>query len=719
MAEIPRWSYWGRFATLATASLCLLFFFVFGFLPQRFLLELDFSESGFAYPVIRPPHPLPPPPPPDEVRRPIARGPAERFWAEYVPLARNGEHDAALQLAADYLAHFPEDLSARLEYARELWRAGQLSAAVVAYRDALERGAEPGVRLELAQLYSAAGEWEAALAIYEKLAEESPRDSELLREFAELATWAERYDRAERAYARLVELAPGDPEFRLQWARVLYWSDRPERAFDVLADLPPGYRSVSVDSLRAAIAVALPPPDAEPSLLEQARGLAMAGAADSALALYRVILLKDPGADSTLLEMANVFEYRANEPDSAIAYLRAYLGRRPDDRDARMRLAHLLIWNGYLAEAEAETEALLSARPEDAEAWALMGDLRRWSGDRVGAAQAYQQSLDLAPEEVTAVEGLAALNAQLDAELAGRGTIGPAGGVDYFADSDDFSVARWRGTWTNGEPRVRTGVEVTAERIAGYEPAGERAQLTAFDTRATAERWWLQGRLQTTAGLGVWAAGAGAAFQPVAELVVVAPDLGGAAVRFEYRHEPAFRETATLQATLAGLRADVAGLGYYRSIADRIDMSMAARLAWLSGQGEANLRADAAIAFLYRPDDSWTLGYESRALSFRDPAPVPGLRLYWDPEWTWTNSAVLGWAGDLRAGWELEARAVPGLAWTRERDREAAAVLELSANVGVRRRVGVWTIGATAGYGQSRLDGYRTFRLGVGLSRGF
>jgi Flp pilus assembly protein TadD len=719
MAKLPRWSYWGRFATLATASLCLLFFFVFGFLPQRFLLELDFSESGFAYPVIRPPLPVPPPPPPAQVRRPIARGPGERFWAEYVPLVGSGQHDAALELVARYLDRYPNDLGARLEYARELWRAGRLNDAIDAYHDALALGAEPGVRLELARLYSAAGEWDSALAMYEVLAEESPRDRELLPEFAEVATWAERYDHAEGVYARLGELAPGDPELRLQWARVLYWSDRPERAHEVLAHLPPEYRSAGVDSLRAAIAVALPPPDAEPSLLERARGLAMAGAADSALALYRVILLEDSGADSTLVEMADVFEYRANEPDSAIAYLCAYLDRRPGDRDVRMRLARLLVWNGFLAEAEAETEEIVALRPDDAEAWALLGDLRRWSGDRVGAAQAYQQSLDLAPEEVTAVEGLAALDAQIDAELARVGTIGPAGRADFFTDSDGFSVAAWRGAWTSGGPRIRTGVEVTLEKLAGYEPAGGRADVTALDTRATAERWWLQGRVQTTAGLGVWAPGAGAEFQPVAELTVVAPDLGGAAVRFEYRHEPAFRETATLQATLAGLGADVAGLGYYRSIAERIGMSMAARLAWLSGQGEANLRADAAIAFFYRPDDRWTLGYESRALSFRDPAPVPGLRLYWDPEWSWTHSAVLGWAGEFGSGWELEARAVPGVAWLQERDRDAAAVFELSGSLDVSRRIGDWTIGGNAGYGQSRLDGYRTFRFGVGLTRGF
>jgi hypothetical protein len=54
-----RWPYWGGFAALTAAALGMLFAFVFGFLPQRFLIELEFAESGFAYPVIVPPPPAP------------------------------------------------------------------------------------------------------------------------------------------------------------------------------------------------------------------------------------------------------------------------------------------------------------------------------------------------------------------------------------------------------------------------------------------------------------------------------------------------------------------------------------------------------------------------------------------------------------------------------------------------------------------------------------
>jgi len=106
---------------LATVSLSLLFLFTIGFLPQRIVLELDFAESGFAYPVIRPPLPEPPPAasqPPDT--RPIPRGPAQRFWAEYLQLVRGGDEAAALHLLQEYITRFPEDLGATLEYGRAL-----------------------------------------------------------------------------------------------------------------------------------------------------------------------------------------------------------------------------------------------------------------------------------------------------------------------------------------------------------------------------------------------------------------------------------------------------------------------------------------------------------------------------------------------------------------------------------------------------------------------
>jgi len=715
MAEV-RWPYWGRFTALAAVSLSLLFFFVFGFLPQRFLLELDFSESGFAYPVIRLPLPTPPTPAPAPVQRPVARGPAERFWAEYLPLVQAGKDEAALGLLRAYLARQPEDMGAQLEYGRALWRLGRLDAAIGEYRRALARAANSEFRRELARLYVTAGRWAEALAIYEALASAAPDDCELLREFAQAATWGERYEQAVQLYARLAELDPDDPSLRHDWARVLYWSDRPELAAEVLDGLPPGYAGPGLDSLRAAIVAALPPPDtATLSLLERARGLALAGDVASALAIYRLLLSEGPAADSLLLEMADVFEYRANAPDSALSYLRAYLARHPDDHEARLRLAQRLAWSGRLAEAE----AILRVQPENAEAWALLGELRRWRGDRAGAVEAYQRSLDLTPDEATAAEGLAALRAQLDAELAGQGSIGPASGFEYFADSEDFSLARWRAGWTAGGPRTRGGVELALERLDGFELTDEQGDLTAVAARAVGERWWLAGGLHSAATLGAWIPESGAQVQPLVGLVLTAPNWGGGSYRLEYRHEPAYRETATLEAALSDLRVDLAGLETYRAIAQRWDLSVRARVARFAGAGDANLRGGAALGVFFRPDPGWILGFESRGLSFSDSAPRPGRRLYWDPSWSWENTLLVAWRGAPAPGWELEARTTPGLAWLEERELEPTVVFVFGALLDARYRVGVWTLQGRAGFSQSRAGGYRAFRMELGLSRGF
>ncbi len=728
MAE-SRWSYWGGFAVLAAASLAMLFLFVFGFLPQRFLLELDFAESGFAYPVILPP--LPEPPPAPAPRRPIARGPAERFWAEYLARVQAGDENAALGLIADYLDRNPDDAQVRVEYARALWRQGRLDAAATAYRQALNAGAGVELRIELARLLVAARRWEEALSLYADLHVARPGDLELRREYARTATWAKRYALARAHYEQLVALRPDDPDLKLALARVLYWSGEPRAAADVLALLPPGFSTAGVDSLRAAVATALPRPDtahvpvedvrvpADVPPLERARRLMLAGQVDSALVVYREQLSRGAADDSLLLEMADVFEYRAGVMDSAIAYLRAYLDRRPDDPAVRLRLAQRLAWSGRYAESESELRQVLDARPEDAGAWALLGDLQRWRGDREGARAAYRRALEIDPAEPSAREGQAIMRAQVDAALAAQGRIGPAAGVEYFADSDEFSLARVRGGWLGGGPRRRVGAELEVERLSGFGPAGERSELTAASLRATGDGWWQEGRLNVSASFGAWVPEGEVGAEPIVRVALSTPNRGGASYRVEFRHEPAYRETATLEASLAEVAVDLAGLETFRPLGERWELAARARLARFSGFGHENFRTDAAVDLLFRPDDRWVLGLESRALRFSEPAPRPDRRLYWDPEWSWSNLAVVGWRGEPAQDWELELWATPGIAWLAERDRDRTVVSELAARLEARRRLGVWTLAGLAGFSQSRVDGYRTFRLDLGLTRSF
>jgi predicted Zn-dependent protease len=751
-----RSTYWRSFLPLAFGSLCLLLLFVFGLMPQRFLLDLNFAESGFAYPVVYPPLPLPTPPPPLEIVRPIPRGPAERFWDEYLQLFHAGDEEAALRAIEEYMRLYPGDLDVALEYGRALWRLGRLEDAIAAYRGAFARGADPNARRELARLLAAARHWDEAADLYAQLVSQSPGDRELLREFAralvwaeryekavtiygqltraapddaelmkeyaKVAVWAERYDLAGQLFARLVELDPDDAELRLNWAWALLWAGKPALAAEVLEGLPSGFTGSGVDSLRAAVALALPPtpPDTVTSNLpEWASQLVLEGATDSALVLYRRYLSENPNADWLLLEMADVFEFRADAPDSAIAYLREYLARQPDEQDVRLRLARLLAWSGRFAEAESAALTIVEAQPEDAEAWVLLGDLYRWQGERDRAAAAYERALRVDPSVPGAAEGLADLEAQVDLLVSTQGTIGPASGLEHFTDSDDFRLTRLRAGWTGGSPRTRWGGTLTVEEARGHGATGELEDLFAVEFGATLEHWWMRGDLNVLASAGAWVPDAGGSVEPMLGLRLAAPNWGGAAYRFEYSHGPAYRETATLEAAVSGLRSDVAGLEFYKPVAERWDLTVQLRAAVFSGVGDANLRSDAGVGVFFKPDDHWVLGYETRGLAFSDSAPNPGRRLYWDPEWSWSNFAVVRWRGEPAQGWELDASLVPGFAWLSERDRDPTVVAEFGAWLDARRHLGAWTLAGRAGVTQSRADGYRSFRLEFDASRRF
>jgi tetratricopeptide (TPR) repeat protein len=740
---------------LAAGSLVLLLLFVFGLMPQRFLLDLDFAESGFAYPVVLPPLPLPTAatPPPLTVK-PIARGPSERFWAEYLAVVEAGDLEAALQLLEEHLARNPNDLDAALEYARALWRAGRLDEAIDAYRVALARGASLAVSRELVSLLVTLQRWDEAILLYEDMMSESPGDAallreyaralvwagryeealeifaqlaalnpddeEVLREYAAVANWAGRYDLALPLYERLVHLAPDDAQLRLEWARTLLWALQPNAAAEAVAGLPADFSSPGLDSLRVAIEQAmLVVPESGETLLDQARASAWIAEPDSVLALYRRFLSENPQADSVLLEMADIFEYRAEARDSAVAYLNSYLIRHPGAEAVELRLARLLAWSGRYHEAETIVRGILAGNPENAEAWVLLGDLYRWQGERKPSATAYKRALEIDPWVVGAADGLAALDAQLDDQLAARGTIGGTGGLETFADNDDFSRFRLRGGWTGGSPRIRAGVEMGVERLRGLDQNGARTEAFAFDVEASAESWFSDGDVNARVSAGAWVPDGGGSAQPTLGVSVEAPDWRGAAYRFEYLHAPGYREAATLGAEQAGLRMDALSAETYRPLTGHWDLAAQGRASVFSGLGDGNLRLDAGLGLFYKLDDKWTLGYQTRGLTFSDSAPNLGRRLYWDPEWSWSNFAVVSWRSEVSSRWQVGAWFSPGIAILQERGSDPTVVPEFTATADMLRQFGDWALQGRAALGQSRADGYRSFAFELSLSRGF
>jgi tetratricopeptide (TPR) repeat protein len=593
--------------------------------------------------------------------------------------------------------------------------------AVLLYEEMVrESPSDAGLLRDYARALVWAERYDEALEIFARLLETDPDDVDLLREYAAAATWAGRYDVALVLYERLARLVPDDAELRFLWARTLFWASRPEAAAKVMAGLPSDFTGPAVDSLRLAVEQALPAMSASSeSSLDQGRALAWTAEPDSVLSLYRRFMSEHPEADSVLLEMADIFQYRADARDSAMAYLNTYLLRHPDSELVQLRLARLLAWSGRYHEAETMLRGILARNSENAEAWVLLGDLQRWQGERKLSARAYRRALEIDPWVVGAAEGLAALEAQLDAQLAARGTIGASGGLETFADNDDYSRFRLRGGWLGGSARTRAGVEMGIERLRGLDADGERAEFFAFDVEATAERWFFDGDVGARVSAGAWIPDDGGSSQPQLSVSVEAPDWRGASYRFEYLHAPGYRDAVTLGAAEAGLRIDAVSAETYRPLTGSWDLAAQGRASVFSGVAGGNLRLDAGLGLFHKIDDTWTLGYQTRGLAFSDSAPNPGRPLYWDPEWSWSNFAVLSWRDELAPRLEVGAWFSPGVALLQERGRDATVVAEFAAILDARRQLGDWALEGRAAIGQSRADGYRSFSFELGLSRTF
>jgi YaiO family outer membrane protein len=139
--------------------------------------------------------------------------------------------------------------------------------------------------------------------------------------------------------------------------------------------------------------------DSPPSFDEQfqaARGLAIAGERDAAVAAYTALLQSSPGNADVLLGRGRVYS-----------------------------------WMGKWSEAEADLTAATTAAPNYADAWSALGDLYLWSDRPEQAAAAYGRWLALAPA--------------LDpAPLIARGRAYRAAG-DVAAARADFQAAGARG----------------------------------------------------------------------------------------------------------------------------------------------------------------------------------------------------------------------------------------------------------------------------------
>ncbi|MGD2045626.1 MAG: tetratricopeptide repeat protein [Gemmatimonadota bacterium] len=748
----PRYLFrFGVTAFLLIAGTLVLVLYV---LPERYVLNSGFRESGMSFPtpatpfvpgpVVRMaarPLPAPPVPTPPAI---IAPGPAEVFWDELTPLLQAERYEEAIGVFEDYLRDYPGDRDARHEYTVMLLTLGRSEEAVSQLRRLLDEEEDFDSHLLLARTLREMDRMDEAAVEYRALTRARPDDVDLWLEWAQGHEWIEEYDRAAAVLGEALEIHPDSVPLRVELARVEFSRDGLEQAAALLADLDDReLAEADALSLRDDIVAALTVPELdepEPTLLDRARQAREADDFELAAALFEDALREDPDSPETWQAYADFLQYERNDLDGTRNALLEVERLAPDDVRVQYRLAQIEIWTGRNAEARGRLAALLGAVEADPEGAApvtaadietALGDLERWNGDRVAAARHYERALEDDPGHLIALDGMAALRAEVGRTLV-EVEEPRVGAASYAtADTDDFARLDVGGEWVEVEDDWRWGGSAGNRWLDGRTLNGLPAEVQqGVYVDLEAARWWRWATVRTAAlfgaqrVLGEWELSAGAAFTHRAS--------DGSQTDVRYEHGPAYPLTATLQSAVAGVVQDHVSVSHARHLDDRWTMTATADGAWLRADldsipGAANgstTRLQGVLSFGRRLTDDVTLGLSARALGFASAGPVVtdsitsvDHRLFWDPRMAISTGPFARVSHDLSSTWSMTGSLGPGIAFIDERTAPGWDVVpHVSAEAGLRREGERFWTSLDFFFYQGQFDGYRMYGARLSVS---
>jgi tetratricopeptide (TPR) repeat protein len=610
-----------------------------------------------------------------------------------------------------------------------------------------------------ARRLATAKEWTRALALYDRLVRENPRNDVLAIERARVLSWSGNNAAAAAALAEVAARRPGDAALRTEAARYYAWAGRAAEADSLAGEaLALAPRDAVADSLRREVRRSTLPTVAtaerwlrEESGPTESAELALAHALVReqrfAEALPHFRAAARGGADSVLLELASV-ALAADSSAAAAAALEQYLRTHPNDQEARTTLARAYnwsrqyeaaipvyasllarrddpllrfemaqaqAWSGQLAAAEANLLALVEAHPGHAEGLKLLGDLARWRGEPSRALGYYTLASSLNPR----VEGLQAALREVEREerlaMAAATPLPPEEyrvEVESFGDNQGF---RWASAQVVRQWRPRWGVlevDVRNDYLGGGSGPGAPGGTAGFGVCLAAEADLFPGiRFRAQAGtrgyadvglFGVWGAE-----------IRFADYLTGFDASLAYLHQPGVRRAGTLAAL------------YGESTSDLLQATLSGTagrwLVWTQAEVE-QLRSDlgssrryAASAVLRRPIARYldaTLGFSALTTTGATPSLERLGSLWWSPEYYLAPSLGLAYRAPVGERWAVEASVTPGYAFVRERaggERrfEPGATPTLAVGAGVEYQAGPWTVGAAGSWGGAVGPGYR------------
>jgi tetratricopeptide (TPR) repeat protein len=719
-------------------------------LPQRYVLSSGFRESGVSFPTPTTPFvPVPVvrmaardvPEPPGV----IAPGPAELFWAEVTPLLEEGRYAEAVPAFEGYLREYPLDRDARREYAITLLAAGHAEEAIPELRRLLASRDDSERRLLLARTLRELGRTSEAAEEYATLVEADPESVALWLEWAQAHAWVREFDAAAAVLEAALARHPDSVPLRVELARVEFSRDNLEAASALLADISDeALAAEGALGLRDEVLAALFVPDVEPAPPPTPLELAVAAREDGdfarAFALFEDALRENPDDVELWQAYADLLEYEMGDLEGARSALIQVERLSEPDAGLQYRLAQLEIWTERNERARTRLLALLALVESDAEAaaevseadvQAMLGDLDRWDGDLVAAARRYQLALDDDSRNQRALDGFAALEAEVARTLVELEEP-RAGATSYaLADTDDFSRVDLGGEWVEVDGNFVWGGAAGNRWLDGRGLDGlaaERQQGVYVDLEAA--RWWRWGTLRSAATFGVQQVRDAWDFSLGGSLMH--RGITGAQTELGYEHGPAYPVTATLQSALVGVVQDHVSVSHSRPLDARWSLSATAEGALLrtdldtvaNARNENTARFGTALTLGREMSEMLTLGVTTRAVGYTssgpvvtDPATLTQRRLFWDPRLALSVGPIARVSRDLSANWSATGMVGPGIAFIDERTSAGWDVVpHVSAEAGVRREGQRFWTALDFFFYQGQFDGYRMYGARLTLS---
>lgn len=250
-------------------------------------------------------------------------------------------------------------------------------------------------------------------------------------------------------------------------------------------------------------------------------------------------VLNDPARVDAQIELAKIHRAR-REIDTAIQYAERGVKAEPDNVDAHLALVRsLAIRPDDLPKADREMTMLLSRFPGSADVQTVNGLLRLAHNDAAGARLAFERALKLEPDQLEALGGLTALDAEahhladararIEARIAAART--PSPGLLLLAARVYVASRDTAGT----EQVLKRLIEVDPSNLDGYNYLGQfylsqhRLDAARAEFRTLAARQPGSVTAQTMLGLLAHAEGDVTQAQKAYEAAVQADPRAGAA----------------------------------------------------------------------------------------------------------------------------------------------------------------------------------------------